>query len=326
LRNIILAIFVFSINTFASNIVNNNRTVSKWSFPINIFIPYVVVDDQAVAGGENGDVTIFNFSKNFDTLQVSQSDTTLCIPIYVNSNSILKEKITMTLSNITTLKNSDNEIITTSLSYKSINGARAISISDGIPFTLLNTREGERDGNTIEGYIYVDISNMPSNATAGDYSLTATLSISTKGKSSSDSQLSVGASVALVAVAGFEDTSNQTTGKRLIGGDVDFGVFDFTNPNEVIKPFFIKSNSKQDFKISFETKPLKHVDDPNYTIPMEYYYGDFRIQDNTKFTALSGKNDGGTKVEDLKFKTGKLNDSLIAGEYKTTLNVTITLE
>jgi len=296
------------------------------AFSINIFASYLVVDDQTVGGGSDGDITIFDFSKDFSTFQVSQSDTTLSIPVYVNSDSSAKEEITMTLSNITTLKNSDNEEIPTTLTYKSVNGATAISISDGTPFTLLGSGEGERDGNTIEGYIYVNMSNMPSNATEGDYSLSATLSISSNGATSSTSQLSVGASVALVAVAGFEDTSNQTIGKRLIGGSVNFGVFDFDNPNEVIKPFFIKSNSKKDFKISFETKPLKHVDDPNYSIDMEYYYGNFRIKDNTKFTALSGKNGGGTKIEDLKFKTGVLNDSLIAGDYKTTLNITITLE
>ena len=296
------------------------------AFSINIFASYLVVDDQTVGGGSDGDITIFDFSKDFSTFQVSQSDTTLSIPIYVNSDSSAKEEITMTLSNITTLKNSDNEEIPTTLTYKSVNGATATSISDGTSFTLLGSGEGERDGNTIEGYIYVNMSNMPSNATEGDYSLSATLSISSNGATSSTSQLSVGASVALVAVAGFEDTSNQTTGQRLIGGSVNFGVFDFDNPNEVIKPFFIKSNSEKDFKISFETKPLKHVDDPNYSIDMEYYYGNLRIQNNTKFTALSGKNGGGTKIEDLKFKTGVLNDSLIAGDYKTTLNITITLE
>jgi len=293
---------------------------------INIFASYLVVDDQIVGGGRNGDITIFDFSKDFSTFQVSQNDTTLKIPIYVNSNSRFKWPIFMTISNITPLKNSDNEEISTTLSYKSVNGVRAIQIFDGIPFTLLGMGEGERDGNTIEGYIYVNMSNMPSNATEGDYSLSARLSISFNGATSSTSQLRVGASVALVAVAGFEDTSNQTIGQRLIGGSVNFGVFDFDSPNEVVKPFFIKSNSKKDFKISFETKPLKHVDDPNYTIDMEYYYGNLRIKNNTKFTALSGKNDGGTKIEDLKFKTGVLNDSLIAGEYKTTLNITITLE
>jgi hypothetical protein len=303
-----------------------NIIIFMVAFSINLVASYSVVDDQSVGGGADGDVTVFDLSKDFDTLQVSQQNIILSIPIYVNSDSIDKEVIEMTLSSITTLKNSSNEVITTTLSYKSINGTET-TISDGTSFTLLSSGEGERDGNTIEGYIYIKISSVADNATVGDYSLSSNISISSNGTTSSSSQLTVGASVALVAVAGFEDTSNQTIGKKLIGGSVNFGIFKFNEPNEVIKPLFIKNNSTQDFKISFETKPLKHIDDPdNYSIGMQYYYDGTAIQNNTKFTALSGKNDGGTKVADLKFKTDNLDDSLISGEYKTTLNITITLE
>ena len=293
---------------------------------IHLCASYVVVDDSIVDISGDGNTIIHDISATFDTLlEVSQSNVLLEIPIYVNSDAT--DAINMEISNISSLKNSDNEVISTTLSYHSIDGA-SVSISDGTSFTLLNSNEGIRDGDTVLGYITVTVSTVSDLQTVGDYSLSANMRVQLEGGDySASSFLSIDASVALVTVASFNSTSNEISGERFIGDSVAFGNFRFEEQNEIIKPLYIKNNSLLDFKISFETKALKSMVDPdNYSIGMSYYYNDVLIANNTQFTALSGKNSGSTKVGDMKFKTETISSSLISGGYQATLSITITLE
>jgi hypothetical protein len=129
-----------------------------------------------------------------------------------------------------------------------------------------------------------------------------------------------------VALAGFDVVSSYTSGQRFLDTVVEYGSFHFDEKNSIEKSLFIKSNSNQSFKISFDTTKLISQINSDYTIPLNYYFNNNPFTNNHYFTALNGKNQGENSIGIIKFETETISHSLIAGGYEAIVNVTISLE
>jgi len=297
-----------------------------------LFGEYLIVDSRTIEAGDSNNIIVYDIYKRFSNpLYVSSQNLREEIPLYVKSNS--SKAILMRFINISGLKSIEGDTIPISIYFKSvINGAK-IPILDGAEFTILdeNSALEYRDGNSIIGYIVVEIDNISDTQPVGEYILFSNLSVWLGNKSSNLGEFRVEGSVPLVAIASFNpiDSSYQE-GREFIGANIDFGNLK-REENSIIKPLFVKSNSNNSFKIRFNTSDMKHVIYPEYVIGMEYFYipnGGSRvvISNNSDFVVSVGKNSGVDKVGDIEFRTKELNSNLIMGDYRATLNVTITLE
>ena len=284
-----------------------------------LFSSFLIVNSSSITeDGIDGQIILNPFSIDFQNLEVSTSNSFIEIPIYVKSDTT--ERITLSID-ILPLRQLD-EKIALSLSY------RGRSIQNNVPFTLLNSGEGGRDGITIVGKIKVTIPTISTDQTYGDYSANLEMELSSnKYINVSKAPLSISATIPLVAVAGFDRVSSYTEGKKFIGATLNYGKFNFNQKNSIEKELFIKSNSSQMFRMTFNTTELIHK--PPYTeykIPMNYYYNNKLFSNNKTFIALNGKSKGESSVGTIRFETDTITGSLIAGEYEATIGVTITLE
>jgi len=261
------------------------------------------------------------------TMKVSDNNlNVLEIPIYVASDTT--EAVSMTISELSALQNSDHDIIDTKLEY--IQGGSVVAtITNGTAFTLLADGESSRDGNTEVGRIRITINSALSDTqTAGSYKLSKSMTVKLgNGSDSSSETLESRGVVEQVSMVGFENLSSYTTGQAFKNGLVDYGNFTLNSANEQIKDIFVKNNTNGDFQLKFETSDLISQIDSNYKIAMSYYYkktdaSEQSISNNQYFTIMSGKNNG-SKVGEMRFVTEPLTSSLIAGEYKATINVTV---
>jgi len=295
----------------------------------SIYAEYLVVDNSSIESGQDGDIVVYNIQDSFSQLlNISSNNLTKEIPIYIKSDSC--KIIQMRMSNITDLRNQEGDKIETSLSFKGVN-SNAIPILDGINFTLLDGEIEKRDGKTIIGNIIVKIDTVANIQTLGEYQLTSDIIVQLGDNSSSSSGIfSINGSVPLVAVASFESIDNYEDGKKFISATVNFG--SLNENNSIKRELYIKNTSLNSFKLRFNTSDLKHTIYPRYTIGMNYYYtpsngSQITIGNGTDFIAFIGKNDGSSSVGNIEFKTDKIVfSSLIVGDYKTTLNVVITIE
>jgi len=284
-----------------------------------IFASYLVVGDSGnLPIANEGEIILNPISIDFSNVEVSSSNRYIDIPIYVKSDST--EAITIKLSNILALTQG-SESINLTLSY------RGNSISNDVIFTLMNDGEGGRDGNTIVGNIRVIIPSVYPAQTYGVYSTKIDMELSSINYISHPiNYLNISANVPLVAIAGFDNVSSYTNGQRFINTTINYGLFSFNKKNSIEKNLFIKSNSKQNFKISFDTTELVSKVNNNYKIPLNYYFNNSPFINNQYFTALSGKDKGESSTGVVKFETENINSSLISGSYEAIINVTISLE
>ena len=268
--------------------------------------------------GVDGQIILNPISINFQNLEVSTNNSFVEIPIYVKSDTT--EEVTLSID-IEPLRQLGEEI-DISLSY------RGVPIQDGVPFKLLNSGDGGRDGNTIVGKIKVTIPEVHPIQTYGDYSANLEMELSSSNYSTiAKEALSASATIPLVAVAGFETVSSYTNGKKFTGATIDYGKFDFNQKNSVETELFIKSNSSQSFRMTFNSSELVHKPPhTEYKIPLNYYFNNIKFSNNNTFVALNGKNRGESSIGTIKFETDTIKHSLIAGEYEATIDITITLE
>ncbi len=249
----------------------------------------------------------------------------LDIPIYVDTNS--NDEVSMTVTDKTDLENSDGEKIDFSMQYIQ-NGSVVTTISSGVAFTLLEEGASGRDGDTVVGYIRIVIASLLDTQTVGKYSFSKDIKVGLGDiRESSSADFDAQGEVEQVTVIGFESLSSFKDGLFFLDALVDYGNFRLNQNNEKREDVFVKNNTKGDIKIKFDTSPLTHTIDENYQIEMSYYYQESgevekRVDNNTFFTLISGKN-GGDKVGEMRFVTEPLTQTLMAGEYSAVLNITV---
>ena len=294
---------------------------------INLFGSCLKVSSNSGATCSGDSIIIDDISKNFTTtMKVSDNGVTVVdIPIYIYSDST--EEVTMTITNSSSLQNSSGETINTNLFY--VVGGVESSITENSSFVLLANGAGTRDGNSIIGYIRIKVINLSDTQTVGSYALSKNMEVKlTNSGSSPIATLSSSGSVEYVTIVSFENSiSGYTSGEQFISAVVDYGDFNLNAVNTQIRSLYVKSNSNKDCTISFATSDLVSQVDSNYKIGMNYYYtktggSQQTISNNSPFTVINGKN-GGSKVGEMKFETQTIDASMIAGEYKAVLNVTV---
>lgn len=294
---------------------------------INLFGSCLKVSSNSGATCSGDSISIDDISKEFTTtMKVSDSGiTVLDIPVYIYSNSL--KEITMTITNNLPLQNSSGETIDTNFFYV-IDGVEK-NIIENSPFVLLANGVGARDGNSIVGYIRIKVVNLSDTQTVGSYTLSKNIEVTLAGRRNSPTAtLSSRGLVEYVTIVSFGNNINSyTNGEKFLSAIVDYGDFKLNEVNTQIRNLYVKSNSKKPCTISFATSDLVSQVDPNYTIGMNYYYtkvggNQHLISSNVPFVIINGKN-GGSKVGEIKFETQKIDSSMIAGEYKAVLNVTV---
>jgi hypothetical protein len=285
-----------------------------------LFSAYLTVSSSSgVPIGNDGEILLNPLSANFSNLEVSTSNSFIDIPIYVKSDTT--EAVSLKIDNISALiQGSDS--ISFNVSY------RGATISSAVAFTLLEAGEGGRDGNTIVGTIRITVPSVGITQIEGsNYSINMGMELSSANYPSITTEtFSLRATVPLVAMAGFSTTSSFKNGQYFLGDTVQYNNFLFNQKNSIEKNLFVKSNSNQNFTISFNTSQLISQVDSNYQINMQYYFKGIPFPNNQKFTALTGTNDGTSSIGAIKFETQTIDSSLISGRYQASVGVTITLE
>ena len=266
-------------------------------------------------------------NQSFTSIQVGSSNQVKYIPLYVASDST--EKVTMTLSNLANLIKGSDSMVT---NYYFVSGnsesGTAVPIVNNTAFTLLNAGTTSRDGNTIVGYLKLIVPTVAALQTAGSYALSANISVKLTSSASASENLTANATVDYVTQVSFTDeVSGLTSGEGFKDSTVDYGNFILNQINSKTVNVYLKNNTTNDCTMSFAPVSLTHVDYPAYSIGMSYSYKNLNnvvhdITDASEFILKNGKNSG-SKVGEMTFKTESLTGSLIAGEYKATINVTI---
>ncbi|CAA6798841.1 MAG: Unknown protein [uncultured Sulfurovum sp.] len=293
---------------------------------LNLFGACLEVGTTAQSACSGDTLRVDAMNVNFST-SMKVADTNLKvvdIPIYVFSDSM--DEVKMTMANISTLRNSVNEVISTAFYYV-VNDVES-AITENQSFTLLSAAAGGRDGTSIVGYVRIKVNSLADTQTAGSYALSKNISVNLGNASDSPTAtLSASGNVEQVSMVGFENLATYKTGKVFKDGLVDYGNFTLNTSNEQVKDVFVKNNTNGNFQIKFETSDLISQVDNNYKIDMSYYYTKIgateqSINNNEYFTIMTGKKNG-TKVGVFRFITESLTGSLIAGEYKAVINVTV---
>ena len=253
-----------------------------------------------------------------------KSGNSVDIPLYVSSDS--DKKITMTLQNISALKNSKGGVIATTMTY--IRNGSSRSISDGTAFTLLSEGEGSRNGSNV-GILRVEVATIDALQTAGEYSLDTTMHIAldTVSKTAQASLITKG-SIDYLTLVAFENlASTNIEGEKFIDSVIDYGKLKLHKVNTISKNLYVKNNTPNNITVSFTPSDLIHTILPNHKIKMKYSYtpnsgSTHIIEDNTAFTVAHGKQNGGV-VGVMKFDTELIRANHLAGEYKAVLNITV---
>jgi hypothetical protein len=288
---------------------------------INLFGLCLKVSSSSGQICSGDSVSIDDISKNFTTtMKVSDNGVTVIdIPIYLYSDSA--EEVSMTITNNSFLQNSSGEIIDTSFYY--VVSSSESTITEGNSFVLLANGAGGRDGNSVVGYIRIKVNTLSDTQTVGSYLLSKNMDVKLASSGDSSGTLSSSGLVEYVTIVSFENSiSGYTSGGKFIDAVVDYVNFNLNAVNTQTRDVYVKSNSNNACTISFTPTDLVSQVDDDYTIGMSYYYGTKKIENNTPFTVVNGKN-GGSKVGEMKFETDIVDASVIAGEYKATLAVTV---
>ena len=289
-------------------------------FPLFLSAQYLVVSSNPTGGVADGEISVNNITKSFDSSFVIGSNSqTKEFPIYMNSDST--DTVRLKISNFTPLSNSkDGDSIAVTIHYKSTNGNYS-QLHDGDIVTL----SGDRDGNSIVGYIKVMTEKIANTQTFGNYQLSNSISVALEDTWSSNANLNINANVSLVAIAKLSTSSSQTIGEKFVSSSINFNSFSETS---IEQDFYIKSNSNKAFKITFNNTPdllLNGTDNTN-KIAMQYYYENTEIEAGKFFSAYMGKNSGQQPIGNIKFKVNDNIASKIAGEYSASISVTVSAQ
>ena len=279
----------------------------------------------ASCSGDSKKISIVSNLMFDRTYEVSDAPHTKEIPLYISSDS--NESIDMQLSFITQLLHNNGTSIQLTPYYKY--DATQNQITDGNFFELLGTNEKitQRDGNTIIGYLKFVTSSISADQTSGDYVFSTLVTSRLGSENTTSKRVTIKAFVSLVAVIGFESANSYKSGKRFVTGEVNYGTFLFNQKNIIEKDLFIKSNSSLSLKLKFETTPpLIHSTNSNTQINMNYYWNENSISANQNFIQINQKNSGTNSYGKLKFETQAITSAILAGTYKASIPVTITLE
>ena len=277
-------------------------------------------------------------NQTFTNITIGTTNQILYIPLYVYSDST--EEVKMTLSNLGSLiKSSDSMTTNYYFVAGSTTSGTAVTIADGTAFTLLvtnSTTTTSREGNTIVGYIKLVVPTVATLQTAGEYTLNANTSVKLTNSSSNTNTLTAKAMLNQVTQVSFNDdvSSSIITGTGFVNSTVDYQNFTLNTQNMETVNVYLKNNmltGQNQCTMSFTPSPLKHVQLPNdYQIEMSYSYKDLNdevtsITNTSPFVLKTGTNTG-TKVGEMTFTTETLPDTLIAGEYKAVIEVTISVQ
>jgi len=291
-------------------------------FPLFLIADYLVVDSSPVGSIGNGFIIINNISKSFEqNFIIGDNKHITEFPLYMNSDS--NDKIQLKISNFSTLLNGE-ESIDVKLYYKNVNGSYK-QIHDAEAITL----QGNRDGKSIIGYIKIETEKISDTQTFGRYTLLDTINVRLGDKWSNNASFKIDADVSLVAVAGFTSTNSYKKGEEFISSTVKFNKLSF-DINKIEQPLYVKSNSNNIFKITFNNTPdllLDGIDNKN-RIAMKYYYKKnsnnyHQIIAKRSFDVVNGKNSGSTPIGRLLFETEKIKETMLAGKYNTSISVSV---
>jgi len=253
-----------------------------------------------------------------------KSGSSVDIPLYVSTDS--DKKISMTLQNISALKNSKGGMIATTMTY--VRNGSSRTISDGTAFTLLSEGEGPRNGSSV-GILRIEVTTIDALQTAGEYSLDTTMHIALDTVSqTAQASLVTKGSIEYLTLVAFEDVlSSYTEGERFIDSVIDYGKLKFYKVNTISKNLYVKNNTPNNITVSFTPSDLIHTVLPKHKIKMKYSYtpnngSTHIIDDNTAFTVAHGKQNGSI-VGVMKFDTEVIRANHLAGEYKAVLHITV---
>lgn len=268
-------------------------------------------------------------NQTVSAMNVDAINQTLYFPLYVFSDS--NEEVKMTLSSLSKFfKGSDDMTASYYFVAGSSNSGTAVPIIEGTAFTLLSTGTNLRDGNSIVGYIKIVVPTVAGLQTAGEYTLNVNTSVKLTNSISDTDTLTAKTTVNQVTRVSFEnDVSSLTSGIGFEDATVDYGNFELNEVNIKKVDVYLKNNTAIKCTMSITPSPLKHVTYPDaYQITMSYSYKDTAtnevtpITNTTPFILKNGKN-AGSKVGEMTFTTETLPDTLIAGEYKAVIEVSI---
>jgi len=270
-------------------------------------------------------ITIDDLNIDFSTkMKVSDKALTVVdIPIYIYSNK--KRKVKLLLNENQPLSNGQENINTKFFLIKR-NKEREITL--GKPIKLVGRRKRKKfNGHTIVAYLRIQVNALSDTQTAGKYQLKKSLQAIVRRTTSPTASLTATGEVEQVTMVGFENVSSYTTQQRFKDATINYGLIDFDTVNRQVRDIYVKNNTLGACQISFSTSPLISQIDPNYKIGMNYFYqqdGEERHQilNSEPFTLIRGKSNG-SKVGSMTFETEQLKSSLIAGDYKAVIHVTV---
>jgi hypothetical protein len=275
------------------------------------------------------ELIIDDINLNFAT-QMRVSDNNLVvldIPIYIYSNKRKNrrtKRVKLLLNESQTLSNG-LETINTKFFIVKRNKERELAL--GNPIRIIGKKGRRLNGLKRIAWLRIKVNTLSDMQMAGTYTLKKTLQAVFKGQRSATASLTARGEVEQVTTVGFENVSNYKNQQLFKDVSIDYGVFSLNNINRQIRDIYVKNNSNSACQISFSTSPLISQLDPSYKINMNYFYKkegeqEQQIINAEPFTLVVGKHNG-SKVGSMKFETEKLNSSLIAGEYKAVIQVTV---
>ena len=287
-------------------------------FSLILSAEYLVVSSNPIGNIEGNVTRIDNFINSFNAGGSSQ---TREFPIYMRSDST--DKIHLSISNFANLSNG-NDNIGIKIYYKDASSTNFNEIQNNSNILL----QGARDGQNSTGSLRIEINGIDNQQTAGNYINNSSIRVSS-GDMQSSSSFKVNANAPLVAIARLGTSINSnSTGSGFISSTIDFNKFSFNNINSIEKPLYIRSNSDNKFKITFQTIPdlEREGAGDSCKIAMKYYFNSKEITAGDSFVALTGKNNGSNPIGTMMFQTEKINASHIAGEYSASISVYISAQ
>jgi len=295
-------------------------------FSLNLFGSCIHIGYQSGLSCSGDEIIIDDLQTNFtSTMKVSDSElTVLDIPIYIYSTK--RGRVQLQLNENQPLTNGEENINTTFYLVQN-NKEDEITLGEAFRVGGRGWRRSQLDGQTLVAQIRIKVNNLSDIQTAGKYRLKKNIQAKLRRTYTSSSTITATGEVEQVTIVGFEDVSNYTSQQLFKDAFIDYGIIDFNSINRQIRDIYVKNNTTGACQISFNTSPLVSQIDSNYKIPMKYFYqkeGEAvkQIINAEPFTLIMGKNNG-SKVGSMTFETEKLTGPLIAGDYKATLQVTV---
>lgn len=284
------------------------------------------IGSQAGITCVGNEITIDDINLNFTTsMKVSDQElNVLDIPIYIYST--LRQRVQLQLNENQMLSNG-TETINTKFYIVQNNREEEITLGRLFNIGRGRGRRNQLDGQTLIAMLRIKVTSLSDVQTAGDYQLKKNLIARIGRNYSSPATITSTGEVEQVTIVGFQNVSNYTSQQLFKEATINYGLVNFNTINRQIRDIYVKNNTNTPCQISFNTSPLISQIDSNYQINMKYFYKkegeqEHQILNAEPFTLIQGKNNG-SKVGTMKFETEKLINSLIAGEYKAVIHVTV---